>query len=181
MLVLVIGAVNAVEVGNVSSTEDSNLISDSVSDQKLEISSEDSISQTNIVNSHDDNLSDYPLESVDASNYEDNDGEINTSIVDDSSILSSTNDDVLSAKKTATKLTVSSTHYSSSGSLFEVTLKNAKGKALTNQKEITKACTGLYGAVQAFLLLRGREIRPPTNLRRIEIWRTVSADNALPA
>ena len=134
MLFLVIGAVSAFDADNVSSTEDSNLISDSVSDQnKLEISNEDSISQTNMVNSHDDNLSDYPLESIDASNYEDNDGEINTSAADDSNILSSTKDNVLSAK-TATKLTVSSTHYSSSGSVFEVTLKTSKGKILTNQK-----------------------------------------------
>ena len=84
ILFLVIGAVSATDVGNVSSTEDSNLISDYVSDQsKLEISSEDSISQTNIVNSHDDNLSYYPLESIDSSNYEDNDVEINTSTADD--------------------------------------------------------------------------------------------------
>ncbi len=135
MLFLVIGAVSAADVDNVSSTEDSNLISDYVSDQsKLEISSEDSISQTNIVNSHDDNLSDYPLESIDASNYEDNDGEINTSTADDSNVLSATGDDDVLSAKTSTKLTVSSTHYSSAGSVFQVTIKDAKGNALTSQK-----------------------------------------------
>ncbi len=135
ILFLVIGAVSATDVGNVSSTEDSNLISDYVSDQsKLEISSEDSISQTNIVNSHDDNLSDYPLESTDASNYEDNDGEINTSTADDSNVLSATGDDDVLSAKTSTKLTVSSTHYSSAGSVFQVTIKDAKGNALTSQK-----------------------------------------------
>ena len=146
MLFLVMGAVSAVDADNVSSTEDSNLISDSVSDQsKLEISSEDSISQTNIVNSHDDNLSDYPLESTDASNYEDNDGENNASTADDSNVLSSTSDDVLSAK-TATKLTVSSTHYSSSASVFEVTIKDSKGKALTSQKVTLKINGKTYSA-----------------------------------
>lgn len=136
MLFLVVGTVSAADVSNVSNTEDSNLISDSISDQKLEISNEDSISQANMVNSHEDNLSDYPdnaLESIDTSNYEDNDGEINNSTGDDSNTLSATSDSVLSAK-TSTKLTVSSTHYSSAGSVFEVTIKNAKGKALTSQK-----------------------------------------------
>ena len=60
VLFCLIGAVSAADVDNVSNTEDSNLVNDNVlslSDQnKLEISSEDSISETNIVNSHDDNL-----------------------------------------------------------------------------------------------------------------------------
>ena len=149
MLFLVVGAVNAADASNVSSTEDSNLISDSVSDQnKLGISSEDSISQTNIVNSHDDNLSNYPdndLESIDVSNYEDNDRELDTSVAVDSNILSATSDSVLSAK-TSTKLTVSSTHYSSAGSVFGVTIKTAKGNALSGQKISLKINGKTYSA-----------------------------------
>ena len=148
MLFLVIGAVNAVDVDNVSNTEDSNLISDCVSDQsKLEISNEDSISQTNIVNSHDDNLSGYPdnaLESIDSSNYEDNDGEISPSTAD-SNALSSTNDDVLSAK-TSTNLTAYNTHYSKSGAVFKVALKDVKGNALSNQKISLKVNGKTYSA-----------------------------------
>ena len=68
MLFLVVGAVSAADVGNVSNTEDSNLASDNVNslsvENKLEVSSEDSISETNIVNSHDDNLNYYPTDSV---------------------------------------------------------------------------------------------------------------------
>ena len=60
MLFLLVGAVSAVELNNVSSTEDSNLATDNVNalsvENKLEVSSEDSISETNIVNSHDDDL-----------------------------------------------------------------------------------------------------------------------------
>ena len=63
---LAIGAVNAAESINVSETEDSNyLIGDdedsSSANNKLEISNEVSISETNIVNSHDDNLGNCPI------------------------------------------------------------------------------------------------------------------------
>ena len=64
MVFLAIGAVSAAESINVSETEDSNyLIGDDVSssaNNKLEISNEVSISETNIVNSHDDNLGNCP-------------------------------------------------------------------------------------------------------------------------
>lgn len=143
VLFLAVGAVSAADAGNVS--EDSNLISDVVSDQdKLEISNEDSISQTYMVNSHEDNLSDCPdnaLESTDYSDYEDDDGEIYVS-EGDSNVLSATGGDVLAAQKTtkltATKLTVSSTHYSSAGSVFSVTLKTSNGKAISGQKVTLK-------------------------------------------
>ena len=63
MLFLVMGVVSATESINVYNTEDSNLIADDVDslseNNKLEISNGVSISQTNIVNSHDDNLGDY--------------------------------------------------------------------------------------------------------------------------
>ena len=64
MFFLVLGAVSATDSLNVSNTEDSNLIEDNVVDSlstqdKLEVSNEDSISETNIVISHDDDLGDY--------------------------------------------------------------------------------------------------------------------------
>ena len=66
MVFLAIGAVSAAESINVSETEDSNyLIGDDVSssaNNKLEISNEVSISETNIVNSHDDNLGNCPTQ-----------------------------------------------------------------------------------------------------------------------
>ena len=64
MFFLVIGAVSATDYINVSNTEDSNLIGDNddslSANDKLEISNEVSVSQTNIVNSHDDYLGNYP-------------------------------------------------------------------------------------------------------------------------
>ena len=66
MLFFVLGAVSAVDLTNVSNSEDSNLEDsvDSLSTNKLEISSEDSISETNIINSYDDNLRDYSNDKV---------------------------------------------------------------------------------------------------------------------
>ena len=74
------GAVSASDINDVSTKEDSNLIKDNVNslstNDKLEVSSENSISETNIVNSHDDNLGSYPsdevLNSSADSYYEDN-------------------------------------------------------------------------------------------------------------
>lgn len=131
---------------NVSVKEYSNLDDgvDTVSSQnKLEISNEVSISETNIVNSHDDNLNGIPsvvaLSSTNNSNYEDNEGKLQASIavVDDGSAdvlaisnennvvsVSSDSSNVLSAsKKVATKLSVGDTSYSKSGTVFKVTLK----------------------------------------------------------
>ena len=64
---ILLSAVSAVDNTNVSITEYSNLDDDvnaSSIQNKLEISNEDSISETNIVNSHDDNLGNYPDEEV---------------------------------------------------------------------------------------------------------------------
>ena len=117
----VLGAVSAADNLNVSYTEDSNLIGDNDDSlstmDKLEVSSADSISEKNIVNSHDDNLENDSddidaLKSNNASDNEDygedesfsNDdfiqSEINTSNLTDSSndeviADSSSNDDVL--------------------------------------------------------------------------------------
>ena len=166
MIFLVMGAVSAAESVNVSSTEDSNLMEDnedSLSEiNKLEVSSEDSISQTNIVNSHEDNLGNYPVEDDNnLSTYEDN-GEIQSasndfeadenntlgstgSSTDSVVAVSSSNNDVsaagstgsvapVAAKKTSTKLTINDAHYGKSATYLLVTLKDKNGKALTNQK-----------------------------------------------
>ena len=66
MLFLVLGAVSAVDSADVSVKEDSNLDDDvqtSFSQDKLEISDEDSISETNTVNSQNDDLG-YSNETV---------------------------------------------------------------------------------------------------------------------
>ena len=74
-----LGSTCAVEMNDVSNTEDSNLTNDNavaLSQEKLEVSSGNSISETNLVNSHDDNLNDYPKDSLlmaSESYYEDND------------------------------------------------------------------------------------------------------------
>jgi hypothetical protein len=65
---LIIGAVSAVDSLNVLNTEDSNFMGDNDNslslEDKLEISSEYSISETNIVDSHDDNLGSDPADEV---------------------------------------------------------------------------------------------------------------------
>ena len=116
MFFMIMGAVSAAESIDVSDTEDSNLIGDNddslSTNNKLEISSEDSISETNIVNSHDDNLGNYPDEEVlnasADSYYEDN--QVITSNGDevDTDVLSSTgsssgNEKVAGTEKETTK------------------------------------------------------------------------------
>lgn len=155
---------------NVSVKEYSNLDDgvDTVSSQnKLEISNEVSISETNIVNSHDDNLNGIPsvvaLSSTNNSNYEDNEGKLQASIavVDDGSAdvlaisnennvvsVSSDSSNVLSAsKKVATKLSVGDTSYSKSGTVFKVTLKDASGKAIVGQKVSLKVNGKVFSAL----------------------------------
>ena len=176
MLFLVMGAVSASDSINVSDTEDSNLEDDDTSlstQNKLEISSEDSISETNIVNSHDDNLGNYPSEySVNSSDsyYGDNNQEKSTSqegagIIDNavSSSSSSTNDAVADSssngnvgaasaanksvtKKVSASLAISDAHYAKSATYFDVTLKDKSGKALTNQKVSLKVNGKTYSA-----------------------------------
>ena len=162
MFFVALGATCAAEITNASITEDSNLTTDSVnslSQEKLEVSNEVSISETNIVNSHDDNLEDYPkddsLISREDSYYEDNgeqvlglanDADENLSVADHPSVLSvSSNDDTLS-QSMATKLSVSNTHYGKSATYFKVTLQDSTGKALSNQKISLKVNSKTYSA-----------------------------------
>ena len=171
MVFLAIGAVSAADSINVMDTEDSNFMQDNAyslsADNKLEISSEDSISETNIVNSHDDNLGNYPtdeaLNSYDSC-YEDNCEQQSTSneavvpgndiagsagsSVDSAAIgvsnsgnvnaASSINNNVVSATKTTTQLTVSDSHYGKSATVFYVTLKDKNNKPLNNQRILLK-------------------------------------------
>ncbi|WP_303372701.1 Ig-like domain repeat protein, partial [Methanobrevibacter sp.] len=153
---------------NVSVKEYSNLDDsvDTVSLQnKLEISNEVSISETNIVNSHDDNLKGYPssvvLSSTNNSSYEDDDGKLQTPVTDDeedgdvlavsneSSAVStsSSSSDVLSASKTSTKLSIADTSYSKLGTVFKVTLKDKSGKAIVGQKIALKVNGKIYSAL----------------------------------
>ena len=83
---VLLSAVSAVDTTNVSIKEYSNLDDndDTLSVQnKLEISNEDSISETNIVNSHDDNLGNSHYDAILSnsinSDYENNNGTLKAS------------------------------------------------------------------------------------------------------
>ncbi|WP_180365888.1 Ig-like domain repeat protein [Methanobrevibacter gottschalkii] len=143
---LVLGAVGATEFNNASNTEDSNLMTDNVDslsvENKLEVSNEDSISEANLVNSHDDDLNNYSDSDV-LSNYEDDYGNVqasNYAEIDNtnsvrSNVLSVSNDDNLAASsKVSAKVDVVDTHYSKSATYFKVTLKDTKGNSISNQK-----------------------------------------------
>ena len=158
------GAVSATELNNGSNTEDSNLVSDngySLSvENKLEVSSEDSISETNIVNSHDDDLNDYSSSDDLKSTQEDNDGKVqisnndivaideNTNSSEGSDVLSASESDKLeaSSSKISSSLDVSDTHYAKSATYFKVTLKDKNGKAIANQKITLKVNGKKYSA-----------------------------------
>ncbi|SEL24904.1 Transglutaminase-like enzyme, putative cysteine protease [Methanobrevibacter gottschalkii] len=140
------GAVGATEFNNASNTEDSNLMTDNVDslsvENKLEVSNEDSISEANLVNSHDDDLNNYSDSDV-LSNYEDDYGNVqasNYAEIDNtnsvrSNVLSVSNDDNLAASsKVSAKVDVVDTHYSKSATYFKVTLKDTKGNSISNQK-----------------------------------------------
>ena len=180
MLFLVMGAVSAAESINVSSTEYSNLMGDDDDSlsaiDKLEISNGVSISDTNIVNSHNDNLGNCPDENVlnystdsyymdnyqnqSASNGVEAVGEDtlgSTGASSDSVIADSSSNDMVSADSsaksgivtaspTSTKLTVANPHYGSSATYFDVTLKDANGTALINQKVTLKVNKKSYSA-----------------------------------
>jgi hypothetical protein len=161
----VLGAVSAIDSTDVSTYEDSNLddSADALSTQdKLEISNEDSISETNLVNSHDDNLEDYPADVVgianNGSDYGDNDGKMQASNIvgaennnsesvssdmnadanlssSDSVSGSSDKSNVLTASgDVPTKITISDTTYSQSGAVFRVILKSEAGYPLSGQR-----------------------------------------------
>jgi len=160
MFFIVLGTVCAVDISNASNTEDSNLTTDNVnalSQEKLEVSNEDSISETNLVNSHDDNLDDYPEEEIlqsSSSYYEDNgdqklalanDCSDVVSVSSEESVLSApVNEDVLKASKVSSSLSVSDTYYDESATSFKVTLQDANGKALANQKITLKVNSKSY-------------------------------------
>ena len=158
ILFFLIGAVSAVEVNNVSSTEDSNLASDNVNslsvENKLEVSSEDSISETNIVNSHDDVLDSCLDNDALSSSYEDDNGKVQASnndvAIDEtagSDVLSVSNDDTLSAKSTTpSTITVSDTHYAKSATYFKVTLTDKDG-GIGNQKVSLKVNGKTYTGI----------------------------------
>ncbi|WP_156064630.1 Ig-like domain-containing protein [Methanobrevibacter sp. YE315] len=150
VIVCLMGVVAAADLGNVSNTEDSNLISGDAqalsAENKLEVSSEDSISETILVNSHDDDLNSYSNTAVLKSCYEDNCGQVQSSnnSVGSDKISVSSGKNVLSASsskdsslaataKVPTNLTVSDTHYGKSATSFKVTLKDEKGNAVKNQ------------------------------------------------
>lgn len=159
MFFIVLGTVCAVDISNASNTEDSNLTNDNVnslSQEKLEVSNEDSISETNLVISHDDNLEDCPGEDIlqSSSYYEDNGNQklalANNcsdvvSVSGEKSVLSSSlNDEPLQASKVSTSLSVSDTYYNSAATQFKVTLQDANGKALANQKITLKVKSKSY-------------------------------------
>ena len=140
MFFVLLGSVCAVDISDASNTEDSNLTNDNVdtlSPEKLEVSSDDSISETNIVNSHDDNLNDYPEDSVLTSEfyYEDNTEQKLGLVSENSEIIAISNDDVLTESKVSSSLSLSDTvYYDSSATCFTVTLQDKNGNALSNQK-----------------------------------------------
>ena len=97
-----LGSTCAVEMNDVSNTEDSNLTNDNavaLSQEKLEVSSVNSISETNLVNSHDDNLDDYHkdslLNAIDESYYEDNEENACLAKQDTNEAISVSNDNVV--------------------------------------------------------------------------------------
>ena len=118
MFFVLMGSVCALDVSDVSNTEDSNLTTDdaiALSQEKLEVSSEDSISETNLVNSHEDNIDNYPDDSVlnsnngfyedngeQKSNLEDNGGEVITSANGDSLLGSSVGNVMLTTEEVST-------------------------------------------------------------------------------
>lgn len=150
MFFMVIGSVCAVEINDVSNTEDSNLTNDNavaLSQEKLEVSSVNSISETNLVNSHDDNLNDYPedsiLSSIDESYYEDNGEKVGLANENTPETISVSNDDVVLDKciedssvsdsdKIGTTITVRNMYYSNT-TVFKVVLQDVNGNYLKKQ------------------------------------------------
>lgn len=193
MFFLALGTVSATESINVSDTEDSNLMSDDAdalsTQNKLEISSEDSISETNIVNSHDDNLGNYPdeeaLNSSADSYYEDNNQKLTSNADEadqdtltassssaDSVIAVSSSDDVVSAASSSkssapvsTKLSVANTHYDKSATYFKVTLKDNSGNPLKNQKislKVNKKSYSAYTNANGIALIKATSLKVGT-------------------
>ena len=144
-----LGSTCAVEMNDVSNTEDSNLTNDNavaLSQEKLEVSSGNSISETNLVNSHDDNLNDYPKDSLlmaSESYYEDNEeqklglaeDDVNetVSLSNDVAVNKAFEDSAVSAAdKIKTNITAKNMHYSST-TTFKVSLQDVNGNYLKKQ------------------------------------------------
>ncbi|WP_297826335.1 transglutaminase domain-containing protein [uncultured Methanobrevibacter sp.] len=167
-----LGAVSAIDSTDVSNYEDSNLDDDALAlstQDKLEISNEDSISETN---SHDDNLEDYPSDIMGSQNSgsdnEDNDGNLeasNSEINETNDTLavssdngadaslstsisvsgSSSQSEVLTAEGDVPSiLSIANTTYSSSGAVFRVILKSDSGFPLSGQKVTLKINGATY-------------------------------------
>ena len=132
---LVLGAVSAADSADVSVKEDSNLDDDvqtSSSQDKLEISDEDSISETNMVNSQNDNLS-YSAEAVDTNNAsnENNDEGLQASDVN-------TDNDVVAS--------------SSNNSNVEASLSNNNTVAADSSLQTKSGTTLTHGATDTYIL-----------------------------
>lgn len=140
----IVGATSAVDLNNVSNTENLNLMADDVDSisvrDNLEVPMGDSISQNNMVDSHE-NFSNYS-DNSNLSSYENNYEDIHASDfmeIDNSkksNLLSvSAGDNLISASsKISVKVTMSDTHYSKSATYFRVTLKDVNGKVIASQK-----------------------------------------------
>ena len=150
------GAVSAVDSTNVSISEYSNLDDDvdTLSVQnKLEISNEYSISETNIVNSHDDNNGTLRASFASAgasdnlSSYSGGEDNI-LSVSNDDAVVSanSSGSNVANTTKVPTMLSVSDTSYSKAGTIFKVTLKDNSSNALKGQKISLKVNGKTYSA-----------------------------------
>jgi hypothetical protein len=115
MFFILLGAASATELNNVTSTQDSNLISDN---EKLSMSDLDK--------------SDLEISSNDFQNE-------SLSQTQENTLESSSQDLQISAKnstntaKTSTKLTVNTPHYSKAATVIKVTLKDSKNNVLPNK------------------------------------------------
>lgn len=121
---LILGACSAVELDNVTSTDDSNLIADNneLSLSKLEDSNADSVLEINNEN---------VLESESGSN--------------DEKILASENNST-NVTPVKTSLEIYSTHYSKTNTVFKVALKDANGTGVANQSISLKVNSKTYKA-----------------------------------
>lgn len=156
---LILGGVSAVDVNNDSDIENSNLIKDdylSSSNVKLESSNEESISQTNGIDSHEDNLGNYSDGSVISTDYYENNDKAEMYSGDYDVVSLSSGDDnviglydnpVLTANTLSTQLSISDTHYAKSATYFHVILKDSNGKTLSNQNIVLKVKGKSYSAV----------------------------------
>ncbi|WP_405293207.1 transglutaminase domain-containing protein [Methanobrevibacter sp.] len=158
ILFLIVGAVSATDSINVSNAEDSNLMYDNVdalsTQNKLEISNEVSISQTNIVYSHDDNLGSSDVSLNDSDIETEGEYALGSTSSGDSVLTEDASNDIVSADSSSiksvsqsTKLNVSDTHYEASVTHFNVTLKDMDDKAVPNQKISLEVGGKIYSAI----------------------------------